>query len=141
MTEQETPAAEQTLFERYHNQLTKVVSVDEFNMKQVQMDLPVHRHYWVGRLMHHKFEISKLQKTRKQAIHKVVQKLQDESPINLTSKSAYSSAEQHSVIIKIDEQITENELLVEYLSKVEANFRSVSYDIKNLIEIIRLETT
>lgn len=130
-----------SLFEKYHQEISKVIHVDEFNMKQVQMELPSNRHYWVGRLMHHKSEVSKLQKMRKQAISKIADKLQADSPIALTHKSAQLSAEHHNIILKIDEQICENELLVEYLSKIEANFRSISYDIKNLIEIIRLETT
>ena len=40
-----------------------------------------------------------------------------------------------------DEQITENELLIEYLTKIEANFRSINFDIKNIIEIQKLETS
>jgi len=132
---------EVSIFERYQNEIAKLVSVDEFNMKDVQMNLPANRHYWVGRLMYHKFEVSKLNKTRKQAISKIVEKIQNETPIGISHKNVTHSAEQHPVVIRIDEQIVENELLIEYLSKIESNFRSVSYDIKNLIEIIRLETT
>jgi len=131
----------ETLFERYHREIAKIVTVDEFNMKQVQMDLPANRHYWVGRLIFHKNECVKLKKARKQAIYKISEKLQNDSPVALTVKTAEHSAEQHSLIQKIDEQIAENEMLVEYLSKIETNFRSISYDIKNLIDIIQLETT
>ena len=131
----------ESLFERYHRELAKIVTVDEFNMKQVQMDLPANRHYWVGRLIFHKNECVKLKKARKQAIHKISEKIQNESPVALTVKTAELSAEQHTLIQKIDEQITENEMLVEYLTKIETNFRSISYDIKNLIDIIQLETT
>ena len=130
-----------SLFERYNEEIKKVIAVDEFNMKQVQMDLPVQRHYWVGRLMFHKQEILKLKRLRNQAQQKVAEKTRAELPIGVSTKTVITSADGHPVIQKIDEQIAENELLVEYLSKVEANFRSVSYDIKNLIEIIKLETT
>jgi beta-glucosidase/6-phospho-beta-glucosidase/beta-galactosidase len=130
-----------SLFEKYEQEIKKYVTVDEFNMKQVQMDLPATRHYWVGRLMFHKQEINKLKKLRKQAQVKISEKMQEESPIGLSSKTVYAASDNHPVIVKIDEQIAENELLVEYLSKIESNFRSLSYDIKNLIEITRLETT
>jgi beta-glucosidase/6-phospho-beta-glucosidase/beta-galactosidase len=130
-----------TLFERYNDEIKKVIAVDEFNMKQVQMDLPVQRHYWVGRLMFHKQEILKLKRLRNQAQQKVAEKTRSELPVGVSMKTVSVSTDSHPVIQKIDEQIAENELLVEYLSKVEANFRSVSYDIKNLIEIIKLETT
>jgi hypothetical protein len=132
---------EPSLFERYNDEIKKVIAVDEFNMKQVQMDLPVQRHYWVGRLMFHKQEILKLKRLRSQAQQKIAEKTRSELPVGVSSKTVITSTDSHPVIQKIDEQIAENELLVEYLSKVEANFRSVSYDIKNLIEIIKLETT
>ena len=42
---------------------------------------------------------------------------------------------------KIDDEITNNELLVEYLSKVEMNFRDAQFGMNNLTKIITLETT
>jgi hypothetical protein len=130
-----------SLFEKYEQEIKKYVTVDEFNMKQIQMDLPATRHYWVGRLMFHKQEINKLKKLRKQAQVKITEKMQEESPVGLSSKTVYAASDNHPVIVKIDEQIAENELLVEYLTKIESNFRSISFDLKNLIEITKLETT
>jgi hypothetical protein len=45
------------------------------------------------------------------------------------------------VITKIDDQIAEHSLVIEYLEKIETNFRSIGFDIRNLIEIVKLETT
>jgi hypothetical protein len=129
------------LIEKYNEEIKKYVTVDEFNMKQVQMDLPAIRHYWVGRLMFHKQEINKLKKIRKQAQQKITEKIEIEAPVGLNNKTIEEAKNNHPVIFKINEQIAEHELVVEYLSKIETNFRSLSYDIKNLIEIIRLETT
>ena len=136
-----TEVVGESLFERYHNDIKKQVDVNEFNMKEVQMGLPVARHYWVSRLMFHKQEILKLKKLRKQAKQKILDKIHQESPVGLTSKTVDIASDDHPVVQKIDEQIAENELLVEYLTKIESNFRSISFDIKNLIQIIQLETT
>jgi len=141
MDENTNQADNVSLFERYNEEIKKYVSVDEFNMKQIQMDLPSARHYWVGRLMFHKQEIQKLKKLRKQAQQKISEKVQQESPVGVSHKTLEIASDNHPVIIKIDEQIAENELLVEYLTKIEANFRSISFDIKNLVEIVKLETT
>lgn len=130
-----------SLIEKYNDEIKKYVTVDEFNMKQIQMDLPATRHYWVGRLMFHKQEILKLKKIRKEAQRKITEKLEHESPVGLNPKTLEQAQQNHPIIGKIDTQIAEHELVVEYLSKIEANFRSVSYDIKNLIEIVKLETT
>ena len=129
------------LIERYNEEIKKYVTVDEFNMKQVQMDLPASRHYWVGRLMFHKQEILKLKKFRKEAQKKIADKLEHESPVGLNPKTLEQAQQNHPLITKIDGEIAEHELVVEYLGKIEANFRSISFDIKNLIEIVKLETT
>lgn len=130
-----------SLIEKYNEEIKKYVTVDEFNMKQVQMDLPATRHYWVGRLMYHKQEILKLKKLRKEAQKKIADKLEYESPVGLNPKTLEQAQQNHPVIAKIDGQIAEHDLIVEYLGKIEANFRSISFDIKNLIEIVKLETT
>ena len=33
-----------SLFEKYHEEISKLTSIDEFNMKQTQLELPSHRH-------------------------------------------------------------------------------------------------
>jgi hypothetical protein len=139
MEEQEqTPIS---LITKYNDEIKKYVSVDEFNMKQIQMDLPATRHYWVGRLMFHKQEILKLKRLRKEAQKKIADRLEHESPVGLSPKTLEQAQQHHPLVGKIDGQIAEHELVVEYLGKIEANFRSISFDIKNLIEIVKLETT
>jgi beta-glucosidase/6-phospho-beta-glucosidase/beta-galactosidase len=130
-----------SIFQQYHDDIKEQITVNEFNMKEVQLGLPGARHFWVSRLMHHKQEIFKLKKLKKQAKQKIVERMIAEAPVGLTSKSTDVASDEHPVVQKIDDQIIENELLVEYLSKIESNFRSVSYDIGNIIKIIQLETT
>lgn len=141
MEEQKTEESIISLIEKYNEDIKKYVTVDEFNMKQIQMDLPATRHYWVGRLMYHKQEILKLKRLRKEAVKKVSDRIQAESPVGMSERSLEQATSSHPILTKIDGQIAEHELIVEYLTKIESNFRSISYDIKNLIEIVKLETT
>jgi len=129
------------LFAEYHEKIEAFLKIDELNMKDAQMSLPSVRHYWVGRLMHHKQQIIKLKKAKDKAIKTLKQKLEHESPVGLSPKTIAESISQHDVILKIDEEIANNELLVEYLSKVEANLRDTQYGMNNLTKIITLETT
>lgn len=129
------------LLEKYNEEIKKYVTVDELNMKQVQLDLPNIRHFWVGKLMSHKQEILKLKKLVKQARTKIVEQISRESPVGMPSKSLEDAINNHPTMLRIYDEIAQHELLVEYLGKVETNFRSLSYDIKNLIEIVKLETT
>jgi len=138
---EDTNTSSNSLFTRYDEELKKQVTINEFNMKDIQMSLPAVRHYWVSRLMFHKHEVTRLKKIKKQAKQKVMDKIMQDSPVLLTSKTLDTASDEHPVLQKIDDQIVENEYLIEYLSKVEVCLRNVSYDISNLIKIMQLETT
>jgi hypothetical protein len=130
-----------SLISEYEAAILKEVTLDELNLRDIQMILPAKRHYWVGRLMYHKSEIYRLGNLKKEAKKRILEKIQKESPVGIDSRSIQKSLQEHDVMQKIELQIAEHELVVEYLTKIEANFRSLSFDLKNLIEIQKLETT
>jgi len=129
------------LFQEYHEKIETFLKFDELNIKDSQMALPSVRHYWVGRLMYHKQQIIKLKKAKDKASKTIKAKLEEESPVTLSIKTISESIATNEIILKIDDEIANNEFLVEYLSKVEANFRDTQYGMTNLTKIITLETT
>jgi len=129
------------LFLEYHQKIEEFLKIDELNMKEAQMSLPSVRHYWVGRLMFHKQQINKIKKTKEKVAKTLKERLETESPIGLSPKTVSESIAKHEIMQKLDEEIVNNELLVEYLSKVEANLRDAQYGMNNLTKIITLETT
>jgi hypothetical protein len=129
------------LFAEYHKKIEEFLKFDELNLKDSQMSLPSVRHYWVGRLMHHKHQIAKLKKAKEKASKTLKNKIENESLVTLNSKTLSEAVSTHEVISKIDEEILNNEMLVEYLTKVEANLRDAQYGMTNLSKIITLETT
>jgi len=129
------------LFLEYHEKIAEFLKFDELNLKDAQMTLASVRHYWVGRLMFHKQEIIRYKKLREAACKKIRQKIEHESPVGLNAKTISDSITSHEAILRIDDEITNNELLVEYLSKVEANLRDAQFGMNNLSKIITLETT
>jgi hypothetical protein len=129
------------LFEEYHKKIEEFLKIDELNMKDAQMSLPSIRHYWVGRLMFHKQQIAKLKKAKDKAAKTLKEKIESESPIGLNPKTISNSIQSHEIMQRIDDEITNNELLVEYLTKVESNLRDAQYGMNNLTKIITLETT
>jgi hypothetical protein len=129
------------LFLEYHEKIAEFLKFDELNLKESQLTLASVRHYWVGRLMFHKREIGKCKKIKDLAGKKLRHKLETESPVGLSAKTIHESIASHEVIQKIDEEIANHEFIVEYLTKVEANFRDAQYGMTNLAKIITLETT
>jgi hypothetical protein len=129
------------LFTEYHQKISDFLKIDELNMKDAQMSLPSIRHYWVGRLMFHKQQIMKLKKAKEKAVKSLKERIENESPVGLSPKTIADSIAKHEIMIKIDDEIANNEFLVEYLTKVESNFRDAQYGMNNLTKIITLETT
>tara|TARA_B100002019_G_scaffold206679_1_gene179436 strand:- start:689 stop:1084 length:396 start_codon:yes stop_codon:yes gene_type:complete len=126
--------------EEYIKEMGKDVELDEFNMKDIQMKLPALKHKWVGRLIRHRGEISKLQQSRDNMIKQISQEMIDTATYQVTLPTAQKAAEKHSSIKNIDESIKENKLIVDFLEKGEKIFSSMSFDIKNIIEMMKLET-
>jgi hypothetical protein len=129
------------LLTEYYNKIEKFLQFDELNLKDSQMSLPVVRHYWVGRLMFHKQQINKLKQAKEKATKVIKQRIEHETPVSLTAKTINESIAKNEIILKIDEDVANHELLVEFLTKVESNFRDTQYGMNNLTKIITLETT
>jgi len=129
------------LLEDYINELQDDLKIDELILKEYQLKLPGIKHKWTGRLIRHKMDINGLRKKRELLKKELVVKIQEQSPVKLALPVIERTAEKHSEVIEIDCRIKELELIVELLEKSERTLSSASYDIKNLVEIIKLETT
>jgi len=132
---------EETLLEKYQKEISIALQFDPFNVKEKQMDLPNKRHYWVGRLAFHKQESNRLRELKLRAGKILHDKIKHQSPIGLNEKVVNSSVENNEIIKNIDSKIHENDNLIDYLTRVESNFRDTSFAIKNYIALVTLETT
>jgi|TARA_A100001201_G_C4087285_1_gene200939 hypothetical protein len=127
--------------DKYMEEIVQDTNVDNFNILDVQMRLPAIKHKWVGRLMRHKFEVKELRKQKEKLIRELTNKLVSESPVKIAEPVAEKKVSKVDSVLKIDAEIKEAYLLIEYLEKVEKIFSSMTFDIKNVTEIMKLETT
>ena len=105
------------------------------------MALPAIKHKWVGRLIRAKQDISKLEIERKNKKLSLIKKLQEQSPVVLTESAASKTIETNHVLSEIDDKIKELKLVIELLDETKKTLSSMTFDIKNIVEIIKLETT
>ena len=131
----------QTLFDKYYHELTDDTKIDEFNPQNTQLELPGKKHKWVARLMQQKQELKKLNKLRAEAIRKIVEGLQDNQVVRVSDKTLALQAEEHELVKKIDEQVIGCLVIIELLEKEEKILAQMTYDMKNLIELRKMETT
>ena len=113
--------------------------VDDFNLKEVQMRLPARKHFWVARLMDAKVEKNRLVLKKKRLKKELTKKVINESPIKISISTAEQHAERHESILQITELVNEYIVIVEYLEKCEKVLSSMSFDLKNIVEINKME--
>lgn len=127
------------LIKRYKEEIGNDLVINDFNIKEVQLRLPSRKHFWAARLIDAKIELHSLQKQKKTLKKQIVKRLQQESPIKLTQQSAEIAAESSNEINSLNDQIKDYEFVIEYLDKATAVLNQVGWDIKNIIEIQKLE--
>ncbi|OQA94335.1 MAG: Recombination, repair and ssDNA binding protein UvsY [Bacteroidetes bacterium ADurb.Bin217] len=129
----------ENLFDRYKKELEEDLKLDDFNLKDTQLRLPTLKHKWVARLIDAKIEKNRLIELRKEAIIKVIETIRSEKPITVSDRLLIQHAEQNEIIVKIDKQIKMCDLIIDYLEKVEVICKNTTFDIKNVIEIRKLQ--
>jgi hypothetical protein len=128
------------LFEEYEKEIFSDTKIDELNLLEKQLQLPAIKHKWVARLITHKRKVNNLEKKRKEIKEIVLSKMSD-IPKGIPKKLLDAKIDTTEEIQKIDEEIEKHSIMIEYLEKVEQIFKSMSFDIKNIVDINKLETT
>jgi len=129
-----------SLIDRYIEEMQHDTSIDEFTMKDVQMKLPAIKHKWTGRLIRLKIQIAELSRKKKSIIVKGTDQLMSESPVKLTAATVKQQVEKADVIVDINKELQDLYITQEFLEKAEKILNSMTFDIKNLTDIIKLET-
>jgi hypothetical protein len=126
--------------EKYINEMGKDVELDEFNLKETQLKLPALKHKWVGRLIRAKGKRHDLENRRYTIVKNLSKEIIETATYQVTIPTAEKAAVKHQTVVAIDKEIRETKLIIEFLEKGERIFSSMSFDIKNITEIMKLET-
>lgn len=130
------------IFDKFQEEIKEDVKIDQLNLLDKQMMLPAIKHKWVARLMMQKRTKNSLDKKKKELKEEVLKTLTEKGiPTGIPKLALDAKVESSDVIQKINQEIQDAQILIEYLEKVEGVFRSMTFDIKNITEITKLETT
>ena len=127
------------LLKRYIDEIGKDLVLDDFNLKEAQLRLPARKHYWVARLIEAKIERNRLISKKKTLKKDVVKQVIQESPIKINVAAAAVAAENHESLKGFNRDIEEQDIIIEYLEKVERIMNSMGYEIKNIVDIQKME--
>lgn len=115
------------------------LDINQVNIAEVARSLPARRHFWTARLIEHRRTIMQLEKKKADILKEVANRANSAAPVTLERKALNRLAEQSDDIKSINEQIDDNKLIVEFLEQVQKNFFTTSHDVRNIIEIMKLE--
>ena len=129
--------------DKYNTELKEDTRIDEINLLQKQLMLPGIKHKWVARLIFAKRHLNSLNKKKKLTYVAVLASLESQNaiPPGLSKTTLEKKIESSDSVQNIIQDIEDTELIIEYLEKVETIFRSMTYDLKNIVDITRMETT
>jgi len=127
------------LIERYKEEIDKDLIINEFNIKDVQLKLPSRKHFWAARLIDAKITHFKLVKRKKSLKESIAKRIINEAPVRVTQQTAEIAAESSEELQNITIEIKDYEFVIEYLEKVEKIMSGMGFDIKNILEIMKME--
>ena len=127
------------LLNRYKKEIESDILINDFNIKEIQQKLPSRKHFWVGRLIDSKVEQQHLIKKKKKIKAEIIKRINTESVVRLTLQSIDQAAEQTEEIAGITEKIKEYDYIIEYLEKIEKIMSNMHWDIRNIVEIQKME--
>lgn len=129
-------------FEKYRLEINEDVKIDQLNLLEREMQHPAIRHKWVSRLIQHKknkIELERKKKTLKQDVLKNI--TEKGIPTGIPKTAIDNKVESSEVIQKINQEIEDTTLLIDYLERVEKVFSSMSYDFGSINNTIKMEMT
>jgi hypothetical protein len=129
------------ILNKYDVELSNILTIDEFNIKDIQLKLPGIKHIWAGRLIRHKKELLDVKENKKALLLSTIKSIQANEIVRVNALVAEKMANNSEQIKKINKTIEDLQLIIEFLEKVEKIMSSLSYDISNIIKIMQLEQT
>lgn len=127
------------LLKKYIEDINKDLYLDDFNLKEVQMRLPARKHFWVARLIEAKITRNTLFGKKKKLKKELVKKVLEDSPVRINQTAAETAAERYDSVVNINNSIKEQDTIIEYLEKVEKILSTMHWEIKNIVDINRME--
>jgi len=127
------------IIDKYTKELNEDCQINMLNLRDAQMRLPGVKHKWTARLINHKIEKDKVKRLIAEAKTTIIEHQMKDAKVMLSRPTLEKMAEDNATVIKFKEKMDEHEYAIMYLEKVEQILRNVTFDIKNLTEILKLE--
>ena len=129
-----------SLLSRYIKEVEQDLVLNDFNIKEAQLRLPARKHFWVARLIEAKRDLQIITDKEKKLSKLLASRVKEQAPVHLTDKAVNTLIEEQDEMVSIKEQKRDLSNVIEYLEKVEKILSSMHWEVKNIIDLNKLET-
>jgi len=126
------------------NQYLKEASIDtnldRLEVTSTQERLISNKHKWSARLINHKINLNRFKSDRSSLLEGYITKYQEDEPVRVNRSIAEKAVQNKKEIKAIDSKIQNEVLIISFLENIYKNISFATNDIKNLVELMKLET-
>ena len=124
-------------FEKIVKEIEQDLKIDRMNMDEKSLQIPSIKHYWVAELYRTKIQIQKLEKAKRERTKQI--QTNQVAEIGLSKSSLTHLINSDELIMKINDKLEEANIIVQYLEDAKYVLGRVTDDLKNRIELEKVE--
>ena len=125
-------------FEKIVQDIEKDIKIDRMNMDEKSLQIPSIKHYWIAELYRSKIKIQALERKKKD-LFKAFAESDRVMEIGLSKDAIQRQFNSTKKVQEINEQLEELKIIVEYLEDAKFVLGRVTDDLKNRIELEKVE--
>lgn len=128
------------IINQYLEEVNLDTDLDRLEVITTQERLVNNKHKWAARLINHKINLSNIKFKRESALEDRITEFQNTEPVRVSRIIAERAVRNKKEIKAIDVKIKNEQLIIDYLENIYKNISFATNDIKNLVELMKLET-
>jgi hypothetical protein len=127
------------IIEQYTIESSIDTNIDRLNVTEVQEKLVNNKHKWSARLINHKIKLNKYRNQRFTILEEKIEEYQNTQPVMVNKSIAEKAVSKKKDIRAIDNKIENEILIIQHVENIYKNISFATNDIKNLVELMKLE--
>ena len=127
------------IIEQYTIEACIDTNIDRLNVTDVQEKLVNNKHKWSARLINHKINVNNYRNQRTTLLEEKIEEYQSTQPVMVNKSIAEKAVIKNKSIRDIDDKINKELLIIQHIENVYKNVSFATNDIKNLVELMKLE--
>ena len=128
------------IIDQYLEEANLDTDLDRLEVINTQERLVNNKHKWSARLINHKINLSNFKFKRESALEDRITEFQNTEPVRVSRTIAERAVRNKKEIKALDLKIKNEQLIIDYLENIYKNISFATNDIKNLVELMKLET-